>query len=609
MHCRARFAIAIIIALTTLSGCAADKPAKSITPAERARAAGMIPVMENKIALKIVQSTVDDIAKVDPEAGTRLGIDTHNDVWDSARGEDIARRDEVFEYYSRLMRRGVDFTKLTPDDRIKALLLEYAAKQTKLALDFRDYHNLINPVSGPQVRLPLFLITSQPAKTIKDFKDYIARLRAFEPYVADTIATTKARRKRGILLSTAGMKTVAAECQALTTGRPFSAGGNASPLLNDFVSKVRHAKFDAGTRQTLEQQAEDALVHSVGPGCRKLSAYAMSLAGAKDPELTSLPKGAAFYEERLAWFTSTNLTATAVHHLAIQQLAEVTRQIDAVMGKRGFKGSSAQFMAQLRSDKKYRIPGGSANIQKWLNKTGSYVLALDASLSDMLAPLPDTDLDVREMETFQQPAGDIATYYPGRQLSVYFINLTAVPSDELEAVTFRYSIPGRHAIPLSPLNRIAPVPAFTDGWSLYSLRLPLKYSYYKEPGAKLGRLLVTSTAIAEAVVDIGMHTEHWDRAQAVRYLLAHSTMSRQQANKAVDRILAEPGAATAAVVGEATIERLHKKCQQALGKSFSDKAFNKAVVEHGPIPMPLLEDTVNKWLERQLGGKSPSTQP
>lgn len=563
--------------------------------------------MENKIALKIIQSTVDGIAKVDPEAATRLGVNSQDGVWDPPDGSDLARRVEIFDNYGDLMRRGVDFTKLTINDKTQALLLEYAQRQARLALDFHDYHNLINPVSGPQVRLPLFLITVQPATNIDDFKDYISRLRAFDAYVEKAITVTKARRKQGISLPAAGMKTVAAECRALTSGRPFAGSGDPSPLLDDFDTKLRLAKLDAGTRDTLRQEAEDALQHSVGPGCDKLTAYAKSMAGASEQGAWSLPKGEAFYAERLAWFTSTNLTADAVHDLAVQQMSRVTGEIENVMNKEGFEGSPAQFMAHLRAGKDYRIADNPDNIQKWLNKAGSYVLALDASLDDMLAPRPDTDLDVREMESFQAPSGETAAYYSSTQLGIYFVNLAALPGYELEAVTFRYTIPGEHAIPLTPFNRVVAVPAFTDGWSLYSLRVPLGFGYYKEPRAKLGRMLVAATVIAEAVVDTGMNAKRWDRSEATRYLLDHSPLSREQAGLAIDRILAQPGRATAAVVGEATIARLHDKCRRALGKAFSLKAFNKAVLQHGPLPMPLLEDTVNQWLGQQLNGKLPST--
>lgn len=564
----------------------------------------MIPTMENKIAEKIVRLTVDDIGKVDPETGTMLGNATQGDVWNAPGGGIAAKRLEIFQHYSELMKAGADFSKLTPHNKAMARLLEYAATRQKGAVQFLDYANLINPVDGPQVRLPLFLVTQQPASTTADFKNYIARMKAFAPYVQAVIALTKSRRAAGIRLPAAGMASVAAQCRALTTGKPFSATGAPSPLLDDFDTRVRLAHLDAGLSGTLEHEAANALVDSVGPACKALSTYAMSIASNAAPSVASLPQGPAFYTERLAWFTSTGMSARDIHQLAIQQMSDVMSAIEDAMGKEGFEGSPAQFMDKLRRDKAARIATGDKTMQKWLNKIGSYVFALDASLDHMLSPQPDTDLDIRAMESFQQPSGVAASYYSGRTLGIYYVNLAAIPQYEVEAMTYRYTIPGEHAIPMSPLNRIVTIPAFSDGWSLYSLTLPVKYDYYREPRTALGRLLVTATAIAEGVVDTGLNAAQWDRSQATEYLLEHSPITRAQAAATIDRILDDPGRATAAVVGAATIERLRRMSEKQLGKGFSSKAFNSEVLRDGPIPMPLLEQNVNQWLKQEADEKT-----
>ena len=565
--------------------------------------------MENKIAEKIIESAVDDIARVDPQAATRLGMSGHNDVWNPPRGEELARRVEILDHYSQLMKRSVDVTKLTHANKVHAGLLEYGARRAEAALEYREYMTLINPVDGPQVTLPTLLITAQPARTLQDFKDYISRLRAFAPHVDRLIAIDRKRRKQGLDLPAAGMDMVKAECQALTSGRPFTKTDDPSTLLADFDTRLRLAKLAPDLRDTLKGEAIDALQASIGPGCARLSAYAASIAGQGAKGIWTLPKGEAWYAERLAWFTSSDLSPDQIHELSIQQMSRVTSQIEDVMNKEGFEGSPAQFMEHLRAGKNYRIDPGSDNIQKWLNKVGSYIFAMDADLDDIVGRSPDTDMDVRAMAPFQQATGKIASYDQSAQLGIFFIDLTAIPDYEVEATTFRYAIPGRHVIPMSPLNRILPMPAFTRGWSLYSLELPSQFGYYKEPKTRLGSLLVAATAIAESVVDTGLNYKRWDRDRAVRYLLDHSTLSRRQASEAVERILARPGSATAAVVGAATIERLRDKCAQTLGKAFSIKAFNQAVLRYGPVPMSRLEQDVNQWLAAQQAGKMSHNKP
>lgn len=595
-----RLHVSWLVATLLLCGCAAPKLEKPATRPPDAKAAGMIQVMENKIALKIIGSAIDGIARADPEASTVLGAAGGNDQWDAPDGSVMVRRSEILSHYSDLMRQGADFSKLTPAHKVAAQLLEYGAKRAQDALAFRDYLSHVNPASGPQVRLPMFLITSQPVKTAKDAENYIARIRGFEPYVQELIAADKARRQQGTVLPLAGAETIAAECHELTNE------ADDGPLLDDLDTRMRQARLDVGTRKALHVEAIRALRTSLGPGCRQLADYARSLAGKPFQGAWSLSNGAAFYAERLAWYTSTDLNANAIQELAVQQLSRVTSGIEDVMAKEGFKGSPAEYLAKLRIEKDTRIADTDDAIQKWLNKVGGYILALQASLDDMTSLQPGIDLDIREMPAFKAASGEIAAYYDGSDLGIYFINLPVLPTYEAEAVTFRYSIPGQHLVNISPLNRIVPMPAFTEGWSLYSLALPLNFGYYKEPHTRLGRLLVLSTAIAEAIVDVGIHARHWSRPEATSYLLAHSPMSRDLAGKAIDRILAEPGRATAAVTGAATITRLEDHARQVLGSAFSQKAFNDAVLRYGPVTMPMLAGQVDTWLRQQQHGKIPS---
>lgn len=597
--------VALAVMVIALSACAASRP---VTPVDKSQAVNLIQDMENGIAEKIIHSTVADIAKADPEAGTRLGTGTQNDRWDSPDGADQAKRVEILDHYNTLMQRSADFKKLTTANKMQVKLLAYGASRAKQALAYKQYTSLISPVDGPQIRLPLLLITAQSATSIQDFKDYIARLKAFGPYIDQLLAVNQKRREAGILLPAAGMQDVAAECGALTTGTPFSDTGDPSPLKDDFDTKTRVAKIDADLRDTLDQEAANALLTVVGPACKALSGYAASIADTHSQGAGALPNGQAWYAERLAWFTSTDLTPDQVHALGVQQMSRILSEIEAVMRKDGISESPAQYMAHLRDDSKYRIKNDPDSLQKWLSKIGTYIFALDDTLGDMLAPRPDMDLDVRAMETFQQPSGETALYYRSPGLGIYYVNLTKIPDYEVEAITYRYSIPGQHVVPVSPLSTIIPIPAFTQGWSLYSVDLPSKQHYYTEPGTNLGRLLVTAEAISEALVDTGINAKHWGRHKATQYLLEHTPMSESQAASVVNRVLAAPGAATAALVGATTINRLRNKSEQALGSDFSLKAFNHEVLRYGPLPLPLLEQNINGWLQHQAEGKAPAPQ-
>ncbi|HKI73008.1 MAG TPA: DUF885 domain-containing protein [Pseudomonadales bacterium] len=562
--------------------------------------------MENKIAEKIIRTAVSDIASADPEAGTRLGQGAHDDKWDAPDGANLTQDAEILEHYARLLEDSVDTSKLSERNRVRTKLLAWNAEQMKRAAGLLADSDLVNPVDGPQVRLPIALLTSQPDKTLGDFKNYISRLRAFAPYVDSVIALDAARRKASPLPVFAGADQIVAECTALTTGRPFSDTGDASPLLDDFSNRLAKSGLDKGLGDTLMHEARHALTDAVGPACRRLSTYAKQLGTTATGDIA--PPDKALYTKLLASHTSTDLSPAQVHDLALQRISQVTSEITDIMNREGFEGSPAQFMDHLRSDTTSLIGSNDNTVQQWLNNVGGFVFNLDAAFGDMLSKDPDTDLEVRAMQSLQVPTGRAGAYYPTHGLGIFYINLPVLHTWQVEAITYRYTIPGQHAIPYSPLNRIVGIPVFTDGWSLYGLALPMAHGYYKQPRANLGRLLVVLQAAAEALIDIQLNTGVWTRPQALDYLKQHSIVTETEGTRIIDGILAKPAAATAAIVGEATILRLRDKVQLALGSGFSQKNFNDLVLHYGPLPMPLLDFVVNQWLNRATNGKMKTSE-
>jgi uncharacterized protein (DUF885 family) len=102
------------------------------------------------------------------------------------------------------------------------------------------------------------------------------------------------------------------------------------------------------------------------------------------------------------------------------------------------------------------------------------------------------------------------------------------------------------------------------------------------------------------VVDTGMHALRWDRERCVRFLLDHTTLSRPEAGIEIDRYAATPGQALGYLVGALEIERLRARAQGRLGARFDLRAFHGAVLGHGPVSMPVLEQIIEEWMTTLL---------
>ena len=88
------------------------------------------------------------------------------------------------------------------------------------------------------------------------------------------------------------------------------------------------------------------------------------------------------------------------------------------------------------------------------------------------------------------------------------------------------------------------------------------------------------------MVDTGLHAKRWTRERAIAYgLPAHE----------VERYVANPGQATAYMVGMLHILALRDEVQATLGERFSLPAFHDVVLKTGSVPLDVLSDVLRRW--------------
>jgi uncharacterized protein (DUF885 family) len=65
----------------------------------------------------------------------------------------------------------------------------------------------------------------------------------------------------------------------------------------------------------------------------------------------------------------------------------------------------------------------------------------------------------------------------------------------------------------------------------------------------------------------------------------------------VDRYIAWPAQALAYKAGQLKILEFREKARRELGSRFDLRAFNDAVLAHGALPLDVLEDQINAWIQ------------
>ena len=85
-------------------------------------------------------------------------------------------------------------------------------------------------------------------------------------------------------------------------------------------------------------------------------------------------------------------------------------------------------------------------------------------------------------------------------------------------------------------------------------------------------------------------------------MVAHVPASRGAIESEVDRYIADPGQATAYMIGRLEIERLRSEAKSRLGSAFDIREFHDRVLESGSVPLSFLKAHVERWLDRRTEG-------
>jgi uncharacterized protein (DUF885 family) len=329
----------------------------------------------------------------------------------------------------------------------------------------------------------------------------------------------------------------------------------------------------------------------------------------KEIGISSTPNGEAFYQNRVRYFTTTNMTAQQVHQLGVAEVARIRAEMEQVIAKTGFKGSFSEFVAFLRSD-----PQFYAKSSLELLKEASYIAKkADAQLPKFFKVLPRTPYGVAPVPSSIAPKYTTGRYVgPNKDTSpgYYWVNtygLDKRPLYVLEALTLHEAVPGHH-LQISLNKELEDVPdyrrnhyisAFGEGWGLYSEYLGKEMGFYQDAYSDFGRLTYEMWRAARLVVDTGMHMFGWSRQQTMDFMQQNSALSLHNIKTETDRYISWPGQALSYKVGELTIKRLREKTENALGQNFDIREFHFQVLKNGSLPLSLLERQIDEYIQRE----------
>ena len=102
------------------------------------------------------------------------------------------------------------------------------------------------------------------------------------------------------------------------------------------------------------------------------------------------------------------------------------------------------------------------------------------------------------------------------------------------------------------------------------------------------------------MVDTGLNALGWSRERAADFMRAHMLASDTEIETELLRYSSDmPGQALAYALGSLRILALRERARRELGDRFDARAFHSAVLDHGSMPLAVLDRHIDRWIERE----------
>ena len=448
---------------------------------------------------------------------------------------------------------------------------------------------------------PDFLNTDHTIDNAADAEAYLSRLALIPKLLDNDTEEQRGQAARGFLAPAWSIDLTLGQMRKLRAPAP-----EANTMVDSLVTRTA-AKSIAGDwkRRAAKMVGED-----IYPALDRQIALMEQLKPTTRPGdgAWRLPQGDAIYAAALAQATTTDFTPDQVHRMGLDQVAEISGRLDAILKQAGYtKGSVGERLAALNASPAQLYPNTDPGRAQLIADLNAGVKAMYAKLPRDFATVPTAPLEIRRVPAEIQDGASNGYYnrasLDGSRPAIYFINLKDVadwPKYSLPALTYHEGVPGHHlqislaqdSKDIPTLRKIGFFSAYSEGWALYAEEVADELGGYKDI-ERAGYLQSFLFRAARLVVDTGIHTKRWSREKATDYMVATTGFARPRSQREVERYCTQMGQACSYKVGHLAWTRARAEAEKTLGAKFDLKAFHE-VLKEGAMPLSILERRIRE---------------
>lgn len=566
-----------------------------------------------------------------PETVTALGVPVLYD-WSKDELDDVSDEKlwEDFNWTKEQLTtlRSYNFDRQSPENQLNTKILDWFLTAQVEGEPF-FYHNYpVNQMFGIQSNLPSFMEDAHKIRNKSDVEAYLSRLSKFDTKFEQVLEGLKIREEKGIVPPKFVSERVLDEMKGFIGQEERiderSLEEDPGPIRGNILYSNLATKVDSldnlseEEKTAFKQKAEEIIGSTVFSAYSKLIDFFedQTTRASTDDGVWKLPDGDNYYAYELKVNTTTDLSPDQVHQIGLDEVARIKAEMWAILNEQGITDTTktlGETIQALATEERFLFPNNDKGREMILAEYNRILEEISAGLDDAFNIRPQAALEVKRVPQFKEE-GNPSAYYNGPPLDgsrggIFYANLRDVketPKFGMKTLAYHEGIPGHH-FQIAIQSELKGVPtfrnlglftAYIEGWALYTERLAWELGFYEnDPFGNLGRLQDEMMRAVRLVVDSGIHSKRWTREEAIEYMVEHTGMPTSEVVTEIERYIVMPGQACAYKIGMMKILELRERAKTELGNTFDLKAFHDVVLKNGAVPLDILEELVDAYIQ------------
>jgi uncharacterized protein (DUF885 family) len=546
--------------------------------------------------------------RTNPEYASILGDKRYNDkLTDFSEKAVLAELEVQRGLLARLQ--AIDVAGFPEQEALNHALMVRQIEMNLRGTPFKDWEMPVSQFSGIHINAPQ-LVSVLSFETVKDYDDYVARLRQLPTAFDQTMDLMRKGMADQLMPPRILLDQVARQSAKI---------GDASPEENPFFEPARKipAAFPDADKARIREEMLVAIRDGVRPAYQRFTKFVQeeyAPQGRAEPGIWALPDGQARYAYAVEQATTTRMSPDEIHQLGRQEVARDRALMLKIARKLGYKDLKS-FDAAIAKNPKLH----PKSREEMLELYRKHIDRMWAKLPQYFGRLPKAQIEVLPVEAYREKEASGAQYVNGTpdgkrpgHVMVNTGDFAKRTTLDIETTAYHEGVPGHH-MQLSVAQELPALPkfrqhafyiAFIEGWALYSERLGEEAGFYQDPYSMYGHLQDDLLRAIRLVADTGFHSKHWTRQQVVDYFHANSGIDEPSVQSETDRYMAWPAQALGYKIGQLKILELRERSKKELGSRFDLRGFHDEVLGGGAMPLDVLDKRVAGWIAAQKSGSA-----